>query len=150
MRHRCKHLVLPVRTARPAVLDRPPVLALQRSAKGTQGPRRSAEGNGRRVAIMIREQSSGAVDGTGDPRGHRLVDGDGARAALVRCRRVTVAVSFSFALSLSFLVATSHLFVLLDGAMPFVHFALPIVRRATTVAVEILVVHADLPRRVSN
>jgi hypothetical protein len=44
------------------------------------------------------------------------------------------------------LVATSHFFVLLYGAMPLVHFALPIVGRAATVAVEILTVHADLSR----
>jgi hypothetical protein len=48
------------------------------------------------------------------------------------------------------LVAASHLFVLLNGAVSFIHFALPIVRRAAAVAVEILAVHADLPRNIFN
>lgn len=135
MRHRCEHLVLPVGTARSAMLDRPSMLALQRPAKVTQRSRRGAERNGRRVAIMICEQPSGTVYGTGDSRGHRLVDGNRAGAALVRCRRVAFAVSFSLALSISFLVAASHFFVLLDGAMSLIHIALSVVRRAAAVAV---------------
>jgi hypothetical protein len=76
MGDRGKHLVLAVRTAGTAVLDRSRVLALQRSAEGTQGALGGAEGNGRRVAIVVCEQASGAVDGARDPRGHRLVDWD--------------------------------------------------------------------------
>ena len=69
---------------------------------------------------------------------------DGPSTAVMGSRVVAIAgLSVALALSLSFLVAARHLFVLLDGAMSFIHFAVPVVlgRPAAVVG---LAVHAGL------
>lgn len=105
---------------------------------------------------MGSEQAAGAVDGAGDARGDGLVDGDGAGGVVMRRGLVPVAglfalplpfpvalsLSLAFTFSLSFLVATGHLLVLLDGAVSLVHVAVSIVRGAA--AADALAVHCDL------
>ena len=151
MRHRRKHLVLRVRVAlSSSVLELAIVLGLQRPAEGRHGSAwRRTEGNRRDIAIVVREKSSRAMNCARDARGDRLVDVNRACAAVVRCGLVSIAgfaVPFAFAvsLSLSFLISTSHLLVLLNGAVSFVHFAISIVGCSAAAAVEALVVHACL------
>src|SRR5688572_16488159 len=92
------------------------------------------------------------MDCAWDARGYRLVDVDGACAAVVWCCLVPVAgfaLSFAFALSFSFsfsfLFSSGHVFMLLNGAVSFVHFAISVVGcSSVAAAVEALVVHACL------
>ena len=101
----------------------------------------------RRIAAMVSEQSSGAMYRAGNPRGDGLVDGDGTGAALMGGGLVPVGrvalVALPFAFSFSLLI-TSHIFVMLDCAMPVVHFAVAVIRRATNAAVGVLAIHAFL------
>ena len=54
-------------------------------------------------------------------------------------------LSLTLAFSLSLLISALHILVLLDGAMPVVHFAVAVavVRRTAAPPVETLVVHAS-------
>lgn len=75
------------------------------------------------------------------------MDRDRASAAVVRRRLVSLvgfplSIALALSLSLSFLVATSHLFMLLNGTVSLIHFA--VVRRSAAAAVKVLIVHADL------
>ncbi|PHH70050.1 hypothetical protein CDD83_5531 [Cordyceps sp. RAO-2017] len=119
-------------------------LALERPAEaGGDGPRGSAEVSGGGAAVVVRQQAPRAVDGAGDPRGHGLVDGDGARAALMGAWLVAVAglsLSFPIAVPLSLLVA-AHLFLLLHGTVALFHFALAVVGQSAAAAVEVLAIH---------
>lgn len=57
--------------------------------------------------------------------------------------RLKTVVRFALALALSFLVATSHLFVLLNSTMSFIHLAVAVVRRAAA-TVGVLAIHGRL------
>jgi hypothetical protein len=93
---------------------------------------------------VVGEQAAGAVYAARES-GHRLVYRDRSGSAvmggaLVSIARVAIPLALAFAVS--FLVATGHLFVLLECAMTFVHVAVtPVVRRRAATAVEVLVVH---------
>ena len=78
VRHGRKHLMLRggARLAAVLLLHLTVVLALQGPAEAGHGPRRSTEVCRRRIAVVIRKQSAGAVDGTGYSRCHGLVDGE--------------------------------------------------------------------------
>lgn len=65
MWHRRKHLVLGTGVRLSAMGHLTVVFALQRPAKvGKRTADRSSQGNRGRIAVMIRQQSSGTVDGT--------------------------------------------------------------------------------------
>jgi hypothetical protein len=80
---------------------------------------------------VLGQETTGAVNGAWDARRHRLVNGDGAGAAvsgggllLVAVTTLALPIPLSvalLALTLSFLLfAASHFFVLVAGAVPVV------------------------------
>lgn len=65
---------------------------------------------------------------------------------MVAVGRFSLSFALALAFSLPFLVA-AHLLVLLDCAVPILHFALAVVRRTAAAAVEVLAVHACSARQ---
>ncbi len=73
---------------------RPARLAVQRPAEARSRTGRRAQRHGRRCCAVVCQQAAGAVDGSGDSRGHGLVDGQRAGGAVVgrRARGVGLAL----------------------------------------------------------
>jgi hypothetical protein len=119
VRHRREHLWLCIAIIWSTVLDRSAVLALEWPSEGGQGRTWWVTEGNLRISVVIRKKSTGTMNCARDPRRDRLVNGNGAGAAMVRCRLVpVVGLSISIALSIalftfSLLVPTGHLLTLL-------------------------------------
>lgn len=152
MRHRREHLVRRVGGVVPAVLDRTVLFVLwprwEVAQRATGG---RTERNWGCVPVVIRKEATWAMDRARDARGNGLVDGNGAGAAVVRSlvpvARVSVSFAVALTVSVSFLVSSSHLLVLLDCSMTFVHFAISVVSCRGAATMKILAVHTVSSQR---
>jgi hypothetical protein len=130
--HRRKDLMLRVRCIMCTVLNLTVLFVLGAGEVGQRATGGRTKGNWGSISVVIRKEAAWAMYRAGNARSYRLVDGDRTCAAVVRSSLVPVArvsLSFAFALtvSFSFLVPSSHLFVLLDCPVSLVHFAISIV-----------------------
>jgi hypothetical protein len=100
-------------------LDRSVVLALEWPSEGGQGRTWWVTEGNLRISVVIRKKSTGTMNCARDSRRDRLVNGNGAGAAVVRCRLVpvvglSISIALSFALfTFSLLIPTGHLLTLL-------------------------------------
>ena len=75
MREGAEHLVLTGRVGLAAVLERAAGFVMQRATKRRHRPGRGTERDRRRRRAMVGQETAGTVDGSGDARSDRLVDG---------------------------------------------------------------------------